>query len=236
MMGPFDALYEDNSPSHGLIPRILKAIFDKKTNKEYITVDGKSEEDNEITSINLGVKCSCFEIYQEQVIDLLASTSQTENNLLIREDPKKGMCIEGLTEMPVVNDKNALDMVMLGLKNRHVAATSMNAESSRSHLIFTIFLNLNYTNKDGVITTRTSRLHLIDLAGSERQKATKAVGERIKEAGMINKSLSTLGNVINALVEMSEGRTKYVPFRDSKLTYFLKDSLGGNAQVRYIYI
>jgi hypothetical protein len=240
MMGPLEAIFDQSSTKHGLIPRILHYIFNensfeiKTVLKE--TSKGEIKDVNDIVNLKIDIKCSCLEIYQEQIIDLLNSSSATAeeaSKLKIMEDSKRGMFIDGLTEMPVKSDKAAKEIIMLGLKNRHVAATNMNAESSRSHLIFTIFMNLSYTQDESIIT-RSSRLHLIDLAGSERQKATKAVGERIKEAGMINKSLSTLGNVINALCEMSEGKTKYVPFRDSKLTYFLKDSLGGNAKTTII--
>ena len=127
-----------------------------------------------------------------------------------------------------IDDENiALELILLGLKNRHMAATKMNSESSRSHLVFTIVFNLNI-NCNGLISQKQSRLHLIDLAGSERVKTTGATGEKIREAGGINKSLSTLGNVINGIVE-----GKFVPFRDSKLTYFLKDSIGGNSKVYY---
>ena len=130
--------------------------------------------------------------------------------------------------------KEAKNLILMGLKSRHVAATEMNAESSRSHLLFSIYLSTSYINSRGGKIEKMSRLHLIDLAGSERQKKTKAQGERIKEACMINKSLSTLGNVINALVENYEGKNKYIPFRDSKLTYFLKDSLGGNSKTTIV--
>jgi hypothetical protein len=237
MLGSMDSIFEYNSINHGLIPRIINSIFDQNKNKSFI-INPEDDFDN-FRDMKFEIKCSCLEIYQEQIIDLLNSSNnqhRESENLIIREDPKRGMYIEGIREEIIVNQKNALELIMLGLKNRHQAATYMNAESSRSHLIFTIFLSYSFSNKEGLITTRSSRLHLIDLAGSERQKATRAAGERIKEAGMINKSLSTLGNVINALVEFSDGKTKYVPFRDSKLTFFLKDSLGGNSKVKFIIL
>lgn len=232
MLGPTDSVFEFKSQNHGLIPRIINSIFDKEINKKFII---KPEDDLEnFQNLKFEIKCSCLEFYQEHIIDLLGvSSKEFSENLNIREDPKKGMYIEGIREETITSQKNAMDLIMLGLKNRHQASTNMNAESSRSHLIFTIFMNYSFSNKEGLITSRNSRMHLIDLAGSERQKATMAIGERIKEAGMINKSLSLLGNVINALVEFNEGKTKYVPFRDSKLTFFLKDSLGGNSKVKY---
>ncbi len=237
MLGSMDSIFDYNSESHGLIPRIVNSIFDQNKNKSFI-INPDDDLDN-YRDMKFEIKCSCLEIYQEQIIDLLNSSNnphKESESLVIREDAKRGMYIEGIREEIILNQRNALELIILGLKNRHQAATYMNAESSRSHLIFTIFLSYSFSNKEGLITTRSSRLHLIDLAGSERQKATKAVGERIKEAGMINKSLSTLGNVINALVEFSDGKTKYVPFRDSKLTFFLKDSLGGNSKVLFIHL
>jgi len=192
-----------------------------------------------------------MEIYQEQIIDLLNPVTDTnpyfnlynniniinkkdQNELKIKEDPKKGMYIQGITEEEIETVKQAKNLILTGLKSRHVAATEMNAESSRSHILFSLYLNAEYTNSKNAKIQKSSRLHLIDLAGSERQKKTKALGDRIKEACMINKSLSTLGNVINALVEVAEGKGKYIPFRDSKLTYFLKDSLGGNSKTTII--
>ena len=185
-----------------------------------------------------------MELYQESIIDLLKSESSNNqpgrnindksNELKIKEDPKKGMYVQGITEAEIKTAKEAKNLILMGLKSRHVAATEMNAESSRSHLLFSIYLSTSYVNNRGSAIEKMSRLHLIDLAGSERQKKTKAQGERIKEACMINKSLSTLGNVINALVENYEGKNKYIPFRDSKLTYFLKDSLGGNSKTTIV--
>jgi hypothetical protein len=140
------------------------------------------------------------------------------------------MYIENLTELDITSAKKAKEALISGFKNRHVASTNMNRESSRSHLIYTLFLISSFEMDGGLIITRTSRLHLVDLAGSERQKYTNAQGQRIKEAGNINKSLSILGNVINAVIEFNESKTKFVPFRDSKLTYYLKDSIGGNSK------
>ena len=240
MMGPLDQLFEEDSPSHGLIPRIIHYIFNEKEKVHNIITNNTTEK---CKNIKYQVKTCVMEIYQEQIIDLLNPLSNSQNNkmdkkdtneLKIKEDPKKGMYIQGITEAEVLNAKEAKTLILTGLKSRHVAATEMNAESSRSHLLFSIYLNAQYIDAKGGGVKKSSRLHLIDLAGSERQKKTKAIGERIKEACMINKSLSTLGNVINALVEVNEGKGKYIPFRDSKLTYFLKDSLGGNSKTTIV--
>lgn len=123
-----------------------------------------------------------------------------------------------------------VSLIRQGTKNRHVGATSMNRESSRSHSVLTTIIESKSMSSSGVWNVRTSRFHIIDLAGSERSKNTNAVGERLKEAGMINKSLSALGNVINSLVEQTEGKVRHIPYRDSKLTFILRDSLGGNSK------
>jgi hypothetical protein len=186
-----------------------------------------------VEKVDYNLSCSCIEIYNEQLIDLLNNNTQfdkADEILKIREDPKKGMYIENLTEQEISSAKKAKELLISGFKNRHVASTSMNRESSRSHLIYTLFLSTEIELGDGVIIGRSSRMHLVDLAGSERQKYTNTQGQRIKEAGNINKSLSILGNVINAVIEFNEGKTKFVPFRDSKLTYYLKDSIGGNSK------
>ena len=240
MMGPLDQLYETSSPLHGLIPRIINYIFNDKDKVNNIITGGNTEK---CKNIKINTKICVMELYQESIIDLLCKNDpkdfKNEKNdkgseLKIKEDPKKGMYVQGITEVEVKNAKEAKDLILTGLKSRHVAATEMNAESSRSHLLFSIYVTTSFANPRGGAVSKTSRLHLIDLAGSERQKKTKAQGERIKEACMINKSLSTLGNVINALVENYDGKNKYIPFRDSKLTYFLKDSLGGNSKTTIV--
>ena len=237
MMGPLDQLYETSSPLHGLIPRIINYIFNEKDKVNNIITGGNTEK---CKNIKINTKICVMELYQESIIDLLCKNDPKDlkndkgSELKIKEDPKKGMYVQGITEVEVKNAKEAKDLILTGLKSRHVAATEMNAESSRSHLLFSIYVTTSFVNPRGGAVSKTSRLHLIDLAGSERQKKTKAQGERIKEACMINKSLSTLGNVINALVENYDGKNKYIPFRDSKLTYFLKDSLGGNSKTTIV--
>lgn len=124
-------------------------------------------------------------------------------------------------------------MIERGSWNRYVGATNMNLESSRSHSVLSASIESKTMNA-GLWNVKVSRFHIIDLAGSERQKQTKSEGERLKEAGMINKSLSALGNVINSLVEMSEGKARHVHYWDSKLTFLLRDSLGGNSKTLII--
>lgn len=160
-------------------------------------------------------------------MDLLQPSS---SNLSIREDINKGVYVEGLSEEMVRNHVEMISFIAKGSKNRHTAATSMNRASSRSHSVLTTIIESKSRSQTGVWTVKQSRFHIIDLAGSERQKQTQSQGERLKEAGMINKSLTSLGIVINSLVDLSEGKNRFVPYRDSKLTFILRDSLGGNSK------
>lgn len=137
--------------------------------------------------------------------------------------------VRNLQELPVENPDEAIEVLKVGGRNRRVATTSMNRESSRSHAVFTVTVK-SVEIKGEVTNVRESRLNLIDLAGSERQRDTNAAGKRLKEAGSINKSLSALGNVIKALVDIEQGKQRHVAYRDSKLTFLLRDSLGGNTK------
>ncbi|KAF3323505.1 phragmoplast orienting kinesin 2 [Carex littledalei] len=172
-------------------------------------------------------KCSFLEIYNEQIFDLL---DPVLTNLQIR-DPKKGVHVENLTEVTVSSASDAMQQLIQGAANRKVAATNMNRASSRSHSIFTCIIESKWENQ-GITHHRFARLNLVDLAGSERQKSSGAEGERLKEATNINKSLSTLGLVIMNLV--SNKKSAHVPYRDSKLTFLLQDSLGGNSKTLMI--
>ena len=202
-LGP-DFKHSSEYHKRGLLPRCFEFLFSSIEPDLY------------------NIKCSYLEIYQEQVNDLLNPNPQT---LQLREDMKRGVYVEGLIEESVKDVNETYNLLRIGTQNRHVGSTSMNKESSRSHSVFSLVLESR--TKDGVVFRR---FHLIDLAGSERQKATDCAGERLKEAGMINKSLSALGNVINSLVDISEGKSRHIHYRDSKLTFLLKDSLGGNSK------
>ncbi|XP_073476773.1 kinesin-like protein KIF3A isoform X2 [Aquarana catesbeiana] len=171
------------------------------------------------------VRVSYLEIYNEEVRDLLGK-DQTQR-LEVKERPDVGVYIKDLSGY-VVNNADDMDRIMtLGHKNRSVGATNMNEHSSRSHAIFTITIECSEKGADGNMHVRMGKLHLVDLAGSERQTKTGATGQRLKEATKINLSLSTLGNVISALVD---GKSTHVPYRNSKLTRLLQDSLGGNSK------
>lgn len=189
-------------------------------------------------AIRFSVTASYLEIYNENLIDLLikmdSKKSKKPPKLTIREDSNGGIIVVGQTSLLVKTPEDCYKLLRDGALQRSVGATKMNSESSRSHAIFT----LNIAKEDAEKKTkRTSRLHLVDLAGSERQKGTGATGVRLKEASGINKSLSALGNVVNALSSMeSAGKrgaknVRIPSCRDSKLTFLLKDSLGGNSKL-----
>lgn len=163
-------------------------------------------------------------------MDLMDPTSQ---NLQIREDIKKGVYVEGLIEEVSSSATEMLEIIKKGSMRRHTGSTNMNKESSRSHSVLSTTIESKIM-KNGLFNVKYSKFNLIDLAGSERAKSTDAGGSRLKEAGMINKSLSALGNVINSLVEVGQGKSRHVHYRDSKLTFLLRDSLGGNSKTLMI--
>ncbi|KAG5231925.1 PHRAGMOPLAST-ASSOCIATED KINESIN-RELATED protein [Salix suchowensis] len=175
-------------------------------------------------------RCSFLEIYNEQITDLL---DPSQRNLQIREDMQTGVYVDNLREECVFTMKDVTQLLIKGLSNRRTGATSINTESSRSHSVFTCVVESRCKSMAGGMSSlKTSRINLVDLAGSERQKLTGAAGERLKEAGNINRSLSQLGNLINILAEVSQtGKQRHIPYRDSRLTFLLQESLGGNAKL-----
>ncbi|KAG5458900.1 MAG: kinesin-related protein, partial [Olpidium bornovanus] len=178
------------------------------------------------------VRASYLEIYTEEIRDLLIKGG-ANNKLEIKERSDIGVYVKDISSF-VVKDVAEMEKLMTaGNKNRSVGFTEMNARSSRSHSIFTITIEASDPDPDdgGEGHIRMGKLHLVDLAGSERQAKTQAAGERLKEAAKINLSLSALGNVISALVD---GKSAHIPYRDSKLTRLLQDSLGGNAKTLMI--
>ncbi|CAK4703584.1 unnamed protein product [Aphanomyces euteiches] len=171
------------------------------------------------------VRASYLEIYNEEIRDLLSKDPRA--GLDLKENVDSGVYVKNLTAQ-VVKDAAEIDAVMQqGKKNRSVGATMMNQTSSRSHSIFTIVVECLSDGIDGKDHVCVGKLNLVDLAGSERQSKTGATGDRLQEANKINLSLSALGNVISALVD---GKSKHIPYRDSKLTRLLQDSLGGNTK------
>ena len=197
--------------SMGIIPRMVHSVFLKI-----------SESD---PWIEYSVKVSFFEIYMEKLRDLL---DPSKENLKIHEDRNKGIFISELTEKYVSNREEVFDLMRQGLENRVVGTTNMNQQSSRSHSLFSIIIS--QTNKKDYIS-KTGKFYLVDLAGSEKVSKTSAVGLRLEEAKNINKSLTMLGLVIYSL---TDGKSTHIPYRDSKLTRVLQDSLGGNSKTSLI--
>ncbi|KNA24096.1 hypothetical protein SOVF_019010 [Spinacia oleracea] len=226
MWGPSNALLEDNlaNEQQGLTPRVFERLF-ARINEEQVKHAGKQ--------LTYQCRCSFLEIYNEQITDLL---DPSQKNLQIREDVKSGVYVENLTEECVSTAKDVIRLLLKGLSHRRTGATSINAESSRSHSVFTCSVESQCKSmSDGLSSLKTSKINLVDLAGSERQKLTGAAGERLKEAGNINRSLSQLGNLINILAEISQtGKQRHIPYRDSRLTFLLQESLGGNAKMAMI--
>ncbi|KAA0046003.1 hypothetical protein IC582_025259 [Cucumis melo] len=221
MLGEIDDLEVKPSPHRGITPRIFEFLFARIHAEEEIRRDEK---------LKYNCKCSFLEIYNEQITDLLDPSS---TNLLLREDVKKGVYVENLSEFEVRTVSDILRLLTQGSSNRKVAATNMNRESSRSHSVFTCVIESKW-EKESSTNLRFSRLNLVDLAGSERQKTSGAEGERLREAANINKSLSTLGHVIMVLLDVARGKPRHIPYRDSKLTFLLQDSLGGNSKTMII--
>ncbi|XP_049378880.1 kinesin-like protein KIN-12E isoform X1 [Solanum stenotomum] len=217
MLGDIEGGTRRHSVNCGMTPRVFEYLF-SRIQKER---EARREE-----NIKFTCRCSFLEIYNEQILDLLDPSSV---NLQIREDTKKGIHVEDLKEVEVTSARDVMQQLLQGAANRKVAATNMNRASSRSHSVFTCVIESKWESQ-GVTHHRFARFNLVDLAGSERQKSSGAEGERLKEATNINKSLSTLGLVIMNLVSISNGKSHHVPYRDSKLTFLLQDSLGGNAK------
>ncbi|EYU26201.1 hypothetical protein MIMGU_mgv1a020090mg [Erythranthe guttata] len=221
MMGEIDKMDGKLSDDCGITPRIFEYLFTRIT---------KEEESRKQERLIYSCKCSFLEIYNEHITDLLEPSS---TNLLLREDSKSGVYVENLTEHSVRTVNDVLQLLQQGAANRKIAATHMNSESSRSHSVFTCVIESRW-EKDSMAHLRFGRLNLVDLAGSERQKSSGAEGDRLKEAANINKSLSTLGLVIMSLVDVAQGKHRHVPYRDSRLTFLLQDSLGGNSKTTII--
>jgi len=202
----------DDLEMRGIIPRMVNTVFDHISS---------SPEHIEWT-----VKVSIVEIYLEKIRDLI---SPEKSNLKVREDKARGIYIEDVTETYVANEMEVYDCMKLGASNRAISATNMNEGSSRSHSIFMMSISQNNLHE---LSFKTGKLYLVDLAGSEKIGKTGAAGQTLEEAKMINKSLSALGNVINALTESKTGQ--HIPYRDSKLTRILQESLGGNSRTTLI--
>ncbi|XP_035790793.1 kinesin-like protein unc-104 isoform X7 [Anopheles albimanus] len=210
----------------GVIPMICKDLF-------------RRIQETESDDLKYSVEVSYMEIYCERVRDLL--NPKNKGNLKVREHPLLGPYVEDLSKLAVTSYQDIHDLIDEGNKARTVAATNMNETSSRSHAVFTIFFTQKRQDRmTSLETEKVSKISLVDLAGSERADSTGAKGTRLKEGANINKSLTTLGKVISALAEISASKSKkskkadFIPYRDSVLTWLLRENLGGNSKTAMI--
>ncbi|XP_061268875.1 kinesin-like protein KIF1A isoform X19 [Bos javanicus] len=212
----------------GIIPQLCEDLFSRI---------------NDTTNDNMSysVEVSYMEIYCERVRDLL--NPKNKGNLRVREHPLLGPYVEDLSKLAVTSYNDIQDLMDSGNKARTVAATNMNETSSRSHAVFNIiFTQKRHDAETNITTEKVSKVSLVDLAGSERADSTGAKGTRLKEGANINKSLTTLGKVISALAEMDSGpnknkkkkKTDFIPYRDSVLTWLLRENLGGNSRTAMV--
>ncbi|XP_038677287.1 kinesin-like protein KIF1B isoform X9 [Scyliorhinus canicula] len=222
MMGKQDKDHE------GIIPQLCEDLFEKIN-------------DNNNSDMSYSVEVSYMEIYCERVRDLL--NPKTKGNLRVREHPLLGPYVEDLSKLAVTSYTDIADLMDAGNKARTVAATNMNETSSRSHAVFTIvFTQKRHDVETDLCTEKVSKISLVDLAGSERADSTGAKGTRLKEGANINKSLTTLGKVISALAEVDNAPSKskkkkksdFIPYRDSVLTWLLRENLGGNSRTAMV--
>ncbi|XP_040202911.1 kinesin-like protein KIF1C isoform X2 [Rana temporaria] len=207
---------------HGIIPQLCEDLFARVSS-------------NKSPDLSYSVEVSYMEIYCERVRDLLSPKSK--GNLRVREHPIMGPYVEDLSKLAVTSYDDIADLMDCGNKARTVAATNMNETSSRSHAVFTIvFTQKRHDEMTNLDTEKVSKISLVDLAGSERADSSGAKGTRLKEGANINKSLTTLGKVISALAEMQNKKKKsdFIPYRDSALTWLLKENLGGNSRTAMI--
>ncbi|XP_060708384.1 kinesin-like protein KIF1B isoform X3 [Hemiscyllium ocellatum] len=206
----------------GIIPQLCEELFEQIN-------------DNSNSDVSYSVEVSYMEIYCERVRDLL--NPKTKGNLRVREHPLLGPYVEDLSKLAVTSYTDIADLMDAGNKARTVAATNMNETSSRSHAVFTIvFTQKKHDAETDLCTEKVSKISLVDLAGSERADSTGAKGTRLKEGANINKSLTTLGKVISALAEVSKKKKKsdFIPYRDSVLTWLLRENLGGNSRTAMV--
>ncbi|XP_023259936.1 kinesin-like protein KIF11 [Seriola lalandi dorsalis] len=206
----------EEDPLAGIIPRTLHQIFEKL-----------SENGTEFS-----IKVSLLEIYNEELFDLLSPSEDVSERLQLFDDPrnKRGVVVKGLEEVTVHNKDEVYQILERGAAKRRTASTLMNAYSSRSHSVFSVTIHMKEITLDGEELLKIGKLNLVDLAGSENIGRSGAVDKRAREAGNINQSLLTLGRVITALVE----KRPHVPYRESKLTRILQDSLGGRTRTSII--
>lgn len=220
-----------NEDHEGIIPRAVRHLF---SGIQMIQENPYEDDGTYLGNVQFSVAAQFIELYNEEIIDLLDPYSKTKI-YKIHEDTFGSISVTGVTIKPLKGPQDALNFLQQGAIARTTASTNMNESSSRSHAIFTILIRRTrvMSSEDcpegDDLETLTSKFHFVDLAGSERLKRTLATGDRAREGISINCGLLALGNVISALGDLSK-RSTHVPYRDSKLTRLLQDSLGGNSQ------
>nr|XP_053626502.1 LOW QUALITY PROTEIN: uncharacterized protein LOC128684368 [Cherax quadricarinatus] len=234
-----DDLYSESElevPSAaGIIPRFCRDLLNRA---DYL--HSLNPPEGQLPQSRIEVELSYIEIYNERIYDLLASGgggTDCREALRVREHPKDGPYVEGVARHLVSSYDHLQTWLLLGNKERSIAATGVNEKSSRSHAVFTIKLtHIQVEDVEGeqLESSKVSIINLVDLAGSERVAAAQSQGDRLKEGVCINKSLLTLGKVITALAESEGRRRPFIPYRESVLTYLLKESLGGNSRTAMI--
>ncbi|KAL8215706.1 hypothetical protein R6Q57_022543 [Mikania cordata] len=228
LWGPPSAMLEDQSTGgdRGLVPRIFQMLF-AEIQREQNQAEGKH--------INYQCRCSFLEIYNEQIGDLL---DPTQRNLEIKDDAKHGFYVENLSEEYVMGYEDVTQILIKGLSNRKIGATSINSKSSRSHIVFTCVIESwckQSTSSKNFGSSKTSRITLVDLAGLEKNKTNDSGRESVKEGEFVRKSISQLGNLVNILADTNQsGESKDIPYNDSCLTHLLRESLGGNSKLTVI--
>ncbi|XP_054720826.1 kinesin-like protein KIF11 [Uloborus diversus] len=205
----------EEDPSAGIIPRSLHQLFEELTKEE---------------NVEFTVRVSFLELYNEELFDLLSLTELSRLRLFEDSSKKGSVIIQGLEEVKVDSKDEVYSILEKGTSRRQTAATLLNAASSRSHTVFSVTVRVKENTIDGEELIKTGKLNLVDLAGSENVGRSGAVDKRAREAGNINQSLLTLGRVITALIE----KQPHVPYRESKLTRLLQDSLGGHTKTSII--
>ncbi|KAL5802341.1 hypothetical protein ACOSQ4_030646 [Xanthoceras sorbifolium] len=227
MWGPPSAMVEDPSPrsNQGIVPRIFQKLF-SEIQREQQNSDGKQ--------INYQCRCSFLEIYNEQIDDLL---DPTQRDLEIKDDPKNGLYVENLTEEYVTSYEDVTQILIKGLSNRKVGATSINSKSSRSHIVFTFIVEswCKEASSKCFSSSRMSRISLVDLAGADRNNLDDVGRQGVKEGKYVKKSLSQLGHLVNTLAQGTQpGKSEDALYRRPRVTHLLRESLGGNSKLTVI--
>ncbi|KAK1435597.1 hypothetical protein QVD17_01363 [Tagetes erecta] len=224
LWGPTSAMLEDQSTGgdQGIVPRIFRMLFAEIQ---------REQDQSEDKQINYQCRCSFLEIYNEQIEDLL---DPTQRNLVIKDDAIHGSYVENLNEEYVTSYEDVTQILIKGLSNRKVGATSINSEGSRSHIVFTCVIESwrKGTASNNFGNSKTSRITLVDLAGIEKNRLRGAGRECVKEVEFLKKSISQLGNLVNMLAGTNQsGESKDIPYNNSCLTHLLRESLGGNSKL-----